>query len=84
MHQNNNETVTPESFWIRFWCAVTYLIYVIVWEFGIIAGASYLVWVLDAKIWVFCAAFLIQRIGHRSIYDWQELWGILPVPTDEY
>ena len=52
---------------------LTYLLYCIVWDVGIVAGCAYLVFWKDHSGWWFLLAMSIASVGYQP-HHWRKLW----------
>lgn len=55
------------------WVGITYLIYLIVFDGGILLGAGYAVFVLGNSGWWMLAAIVICTLGWKP-HKWHSLW----------
>ena len=52
---------------------VTFLIYILIWDVGLLVGTSYLVFWKNQSAWWFLPAVILCTISYKPKH-WRELW----------
>ena len=61
------------SDWLGFFSITTFLLYIVIWDIGLLVGVSYLIWWKGASGWWFLPAFILCGMSYKP-KQWRELW----------
>jgi hypothetical protein len=71
--ETERQSAVPCSAWLGALSCVTYLVYCIVWDCGIIAATGYLVFWKGHSGWWFLVAMIIAGTSYQPA-TWRKLW----------
>lgn len=71
------KTEPKYSGWLGVFSIVTFMLYIVIWDIGLLVGTAYLIWWKGASGWWFVPAFILCGMSYKPKH-WRELWQPSP------